>query len=88
MLYGDKSSGYISTPNVDHFFQMICLRYPNLIPWMVGQIEEFMKWQQYPSASLSAEGKSSGYINMAIFMPSLPSDLSANVQKPGKVVNE
>ena len=84
----NKSSGYISMPNVDLFFQMICLQYSNSIPRMVREMDECMKWQQYPSASTSSKGKSSGYINMPIFMLSLLSDLSANVQKPEKVVNE
>ena len=37
---------------------------------------------------MSAEGKSSGYISMPNLMPFLPSDLSANAQKPNDVVNE
>ena len=46
-----------------------------------------MKWQQYPSASMLAKGKSSGNICISNSMPFLPSDLSANVQKPENVVN-
>ena len=49
-----------------------------------GQMHEI---QQYPSASMSAEGKSSGYTNMSFLMPFLPSDLLANAQKPESVVN-
>ena len=48
---------------------------------------ERMKWQQYPSASMLAKGKSSGNICISNSMPFLPSDLSANVQKPENVVN-
>ena len=50
--------------NVDHFFPAISLQYLNSIPWMVRRMDECTKWQQYPSASMSAEGKLSGYINM------------------------
>ena len=45
-----------------------------------------MKWQQYPSASMSAEGKSCEYINMLNFMPFLPCALSANEHKPENAV--
>ena len=55
--------------------------------WMVGRTDERMKWQQYPSASMLAKGKSSGNICISNSMPFLPSDLSANVQKPENVVN-
>ena len=54
---------------------------------MVGRMDERMKWQQYPSASMLAKGKSSGNICISNSMPFLPSDLSANVQKPENVVN-
>ena len=54
---------------------------------MVGWTDERMKWQQYPSASMLAKGKSSGNICISNSMPFLPSDLSANVQKPENVVN-
>ena len=47
-----------------------------------------MKWQQYPSASISAEGKSSEYISMLNVMPFLPCALSANEHKPENAVNE
>ena len=50
--------------------------------------DERMKWQQYPSASMWAEGKSSEYISMQNFMPFLPCALSANEHKPEKAVNE
>ena len=46
-----------------------------------------MKWQQYPSASMSAEGKSSEYISMLNFMPFLPCALSTNEHKPDNAVN-
>ena len=44
--------------NLDHFFLAICPQYPNSMPCMVRRMEEYMKWQQYPSASMSPEGKS------------------------------
>ena len=47
-----------------------------------------MKWQQYTSASMPYGGKSSGYISMPIFMPFLPSTLSANAKKHKNVVNK
>ena len=72
---------------VGHFFQALCMQYTNSSPWMVGRIDECMKWQQYPSASMLAKGKSSGNICISNSMPFLPSDLSANVQKPENVVN-
>ena len=59
----------------------------NPSPWMVGRTDERMKWQQYPLASMLAKGKSSGNICISNSMPFLPSDLSANVQKPENVVN-
>ena len=55
--------------------------------WLDGRTDERMKWQQYPSASMLAKGKSSGNICISNSMPFLPSDLSANVQKPENVVN-
>ena len=67
---------------VGHFFQALCMQYTNPSPWMVGRTDERMKWQQYPSASMLAKGKSSGNICISNSMPFLPSDLSANVQKP------
>ena len=67
---------------VGHFFQALCMQ-----PWMVGRTDERMKWQQYPSASMLANGKSSGNICISNSMPFLRSDLSANVQKPENVVN-
>ena len=54
---------------------------------MDGWTDERMKWQQYPSASMLAKGKSSGNICISNSMPFLPSDLSANVQKRENVVN-
>ena len=72
---------------VGHFFQVLCMQYTNPSPWMVGRTHERMKWQQYPSASMLAKGKSSGNICVSNSMPFLPSDLSANVQKPENVVN-
>ena len=72
---------------VGHFFQALCMQYTNPSPWMVGRTDERMKWQQYPSASMWAKGKSSGNICISNSMPFLPSDLSANVQKPENVVN-
>ena len=45
---------------VGHFFQALCMQYTNPSPWMVGRTDERMKWQQYPSASMFAKGKSSG----------------------------
>ena len=69
---------------VGHFFQALCMQYTNPSPWMVGRTDEHMKWQQYPSASMLAKGKSSGNICISNSMPFLPSDLSANVQKPEK----
>ena len=71
---------------VGHFFQALCMQYTNPSPWMVGRTDERMKWQ-YPSASMLAKGKSSGNICISNAMPFLPSDLSANVQKPENVVN-
>ena len=47
---------------VGHFFQALCMQYTNPSPWMVGRTDERMKWQQYPSASMLAKGKSSGNI--------------------------
>ena len=47
-----------------------------------------MKWQQYTLASMPYRGKSSGYISMPIFMPFLPSTLSANAKKHKNVVNK
>ena len=47
---------------------------------MVGRTDKRMKWQQYPSASMLAKGKSSGNICISNSMPFLPIDLSANVQ--------
>ena len=64
---------------VGHFFQALCMQYTNPSPWMVGRTDERMKWQQYPSASMLAKGKSSGNICISNSMPFLPSDLSANV---------
>ena len=72
---------------VGHFFQALCLQYTNPSPRMVGRTDERMKWQQYPSASMLAKGKSSGNICISNSMPFLPSDLSANVQKPENEVN-
>ena len=72
---------------VGHFFQALCMQYTNPSPWMVGRTDERMKWQQYPSASMLAKGKSSGNICISNSIPFLPSDLSANVQKPENVVN-
>ena len=72
---------------VGHFFQALCMQYTNPSSWMVGRTDERMKWQQYPSASMLAKGKSSGNICISNSMPFLPSDLSANVQKPENVVN-
>ena len=72
---------------VGHFFQALCMQYTNPSPWMVGRTDERRKWQQYPSASMLAKGKSSGNICISNSMPFLPSDLSANVQKPENVVN-
>ena len=72
---------------VGHFFQALCMQYTNPSPWMVGRTDERMKWQQYPSASMLAKGKSSGNICISNSMPFLPSDLSAYVQKPENVVN-
>ena len=43
---------------VGHFFQVLCMQYTNPSPWMVGRTDERMKWQQYPSASMLAKGKS------------------------------
>ena len=57
---------------VGHFFQALCMQYTNPSPWM---------------ASMLAKGKSSGNICISNSMPFLPSDLSANVQKPENVVN-
>ena len=71
---------------VGHFFQALCMQYTNPSPWMVGRTDERMKWQ-YPSASMLAKGKSSGNICISNSMPFLPSDLSANVQKPENVVS-
>ena len=73
---------------VGHFIQALCMQYTNPSPWMVGRTDERMKWQQYPSASMLAKGKSSGNICISNSMPFLPSDLSANVQKPENVVNK
>ena len=72
---------------VGHFFQALCMQYTNPSPWMVGRTDERMKWQQYPLASMLAKGKSSENICISNSMPFLPSDLSANVQKPENVVN-
>ena len=72
---------------VGHFFQALCMQYTNPSPWMVGRTDEPMKWQQYSSASMLATGKSSGNICISNSMPFLPSDLSANAQKPENVVN-
>ena len=72
---------------VGHFFQALCMQYTNPSPWMVGRTDKRMKWQQYPWASMLAKGKSSGNICISNSMPFLPSDLSANVQKPENVVN-
>ena len=61
---------------VGHFFQALGMQYTNPSPWMVGRTDERMKWQQYPSASMLAKGKSSGNICISNSMPFLPSDLS------------
>ena len=71
---------------------------PILISWLLIRLlpiltcvwlDQCMKWQQYPSASMSAKGKSSGHISMSYFMPFLPIDfLSPNAQKPENVLNE
>ena len=50
----------LACQNVDHFFQAICSQYPNSTPCMVRRMGKCTKWQQYPSASMSAKGKSSG----------------------------
>ena len=73
---------------VGHFFQALCMQYTNPSPWMVGRTDERMKWQQYPSASMLAKGKSSGNICISNSMPFLPSDLSANVQKSENVTDK
>ena len=57
---------------VGHFFQALCMQYTNPSPWMVGRTDERMKWQQYPSASMLAKGKSSGNICISNSMPFLP----------------
>ena len=73
---------------VGHFFQALCMQYTNPTHgWLDGRTDERMKWQQYASASMLAKGKSSGNICISNSMPFLPSDLSANVQKPENVVN-
>ena len=54
---------------VGHFFQALCMQYTNPSPWMVGRTDERMKWQQYPSASMLAKGKSSGNICISNSMP-------------------
>ena len=51
--------------NANFFFQRISLQCPNPSPWTVGCRDRCMKWQQYPSASMSAEGKSSSYTSMS-----------------------
>ena len=58
--------------NAYRFFQAFCLQYPNSIPGMVGRRDKCMKWQQYPLASMSAEGKSFECINMPILCHSFP----------------
>ena len=51
---------------------------------MATDIPRIHKWWQQPSPN---KGKSSGNICISNSMPFLPSDLSANVQKPENVVN-
>ena len=57
---------------VGHFFQALCMQYTNPSPWMVGRTDERMKWQQYPSASMLAKGKSSGNICISTLCHSFP----------------
>ena len=75
-------------PKCRLFLPRDCPQYQNPSWWTVGRTDERIKWKQYQSASMSANGKSPGYISMPNFMPFPPSDLSANVQKPEKVVKE
>ena len=82
-----KPSGYISMPNCRPFLPSALYAIHKPSPWMVGRTDERMKWQQYPSASILAKGKSSGSICISNSMPFFPSDLSANVQKPENVIN-
>ena len=83
-----KSAEFISMPKCRLFLPSNLSTISKPMPRTVGWTGERMKWKQYTSASMSAEGKSSGYISMPSFMPFLPSDLSANAQKPENVVNE
>ena len=69
---------------VGHFFQALCMQYTNPSPWMVGRTDERMKWQQYPSASMLAKGKSSGNIWISNSMPFLPSDFVSKCAKTWK----
>ena len=82
-----KPSGYISMPNCRPFLPsaLYAIHKPKPMDgWTDGRTHEM---KQYPSASMLAKGKSSGNICISNSMPFLPSDLSANVQKPENVVN-
>ena len=41
---------------VAHFFQAICPQCTKPSPWTVGHMDECMTWQEYPLASMLAEG--------------------------------
>ena len=41
---------------VGHFFQAICPQCTKPSPWTVGHMDECMTWQEYPLASMLAEG--------------------------------
>ena len=73
--------------SVSHLDTSACPNCRPFLPSALYAIHKPMKWQQYPSASMLAKGKSSGNICISNSMPFLPSDLSANVQKPENVVN-
>ena len=64
--------------NVEFFLQEMSQQPKNPSSWTAERTDERMKWQQYPSASMSAEGMLSGYISMPNFIPLFQSDLSAN----------
>ena len=83
-----NSSGYISMPKRRLSYKQFDRNTKNPSPRTVGQTDKRMKWQQYPLASMSAEGKSSEYISMLNFMPFFPCALSANEHKPENTVNE
>ena len=69
--------------NVDFFPQ-----YQNTSSRTVGTTDEHIKWKQYPSASMSVEDKSSGYISIPNFMPFPQVICHQTCRNLKKVVNE